>query len=127
MLTYERRYLDDREIHRRWIDPRMYTVRVPQIRAYLLSKGWQEVSPDRPHVLAFREPTVPEDGPLYQWIPDSESWRDYPARIYEFLAAVAEIEDRYAGDVLTDILRQPAEAPAANGPAAQTKAETAPK
>ena len=44
---------------------------------------------------------------MYQWIPASESVRDYFQRVYELVAAIAEVEDRYAGDVLSDILHKP--------------------
>ena len=111
MTSYECRFLDDREVQRRWTDPRLFRVRVADLQAYLLRHGWQPAPPDRPHVLVFREPEVGEDGPLYQWVPDSENYRDYPARVYELLAAVAEIEDRYAGDVLTDVLRAAGQEP----------------
>jgi hypothetical protein len=108
MIRYHRRYLDDREKHRRWIDPRLYSVRVPQLRSYLRSKGWKEVSPDRPGFLVFEEPGSDGGERLYQFVPESEGWEGYPAQVYDLIAAVAEIEDRYAGDVLTDILREPA-------------------
>ena len=128
MIRYSRRYLDDREKHRRWVDPRLHSVRAADLQAYLLHKGWKPVPPDRPGVLVFQEPAVKEGGPLYQFVPLDEEWEGYPAQVYELLAALAEIEDRYAGDVLTDILRHStAEATSANGPAVPTKAESAPK
>ena len=43
-----------------------------------------------------------------KFVPESEGWEGYPAQVYDLIAAFAEIEDRYAGDVLTDILREPA-------------------
>jgi hypothetical protein len=104
MMQYRRRHLEDHEVHRRWIDPRMYELRVADVRDYLLSKGWKEVSPDRPGVVVFEEPSPSADGPLYQWIPHSEERREFRQAMYELLAALAEIEDRYAGDVLWDIL-----------------------
>ncbi len=106
MLNYTRRFLDERTVRRRWLDPRLAEVRVADIRAYLLSKGWKPVPPDRTGVLAFEEPVVDEDGPLYQWIPENEQSRDYPAHVYELLAVLAEIEDRSAVKVLTDLLGQ---------------------
>jgi hypothetical protein len=127
MMEYSRRYLDERELRRRWLDPRLCQVRVANIVAYLLSKGWKPVPPDRPGELAFEEPVPDPAGPLYQWFPDTEQRRDYLARIHELLAALGEIEDRYAGDVLTDILRQsPASVPA-DGSGVPLPAEPTPK
>jgi hypothetical protein len=105
MIKYYRRYLDDREKQRRWTDPRLYSVRTADLQAYLRHKGWQAVPPDRPGVLVFQEPTVGEHGPLYQFVPESDTWEGYPAQVYELIAALAAIEDRYAGDVLTEILQ----------------------
>ncbi len=105
MMKYHRRYIDDREQHRRWVDPRLWSVRVADIQAYLTQKGWKSVDPDRPCVIVFQEPTVGEDGPLYQWVPDSEDYGDYSVRVWELIAALGAIEDRSAGEVLTDILQ----------------------
>ena len=102
-----RRHLEDRQVQQRWLDPRLPTVRVQSLRAYLLSKGWEVAPSDHPRELVFREPVIHENGPLYQWLPASETGRDYVQRIYEAIAAIAEVEDRFAGDVLSDVLRQP--------------------
>jgi hypothetical protein len=104
MIQYSRRYLDDREKHRRWVDPRLYSVRAGHLQAYLLRRDWKPMPADRPGVLVFQEPPVSADGPLYQFVPLDEGWEGYPAQVYELIAALAMIEDRYAGDVLTDIL-----------------------
>jgi hypothetical protein len=115
MIEYTSRYLDDREVLRRWMDPRLSSVRVAQIQSYLLRNGWKQVPPDRPHVLVFEEPKTQDDESLYQFVPDTEQRRDYLTRVYELLAALAEREGRYAGDVLTDILQQTAEPASTNG------------
>lgn len=108
MTKYRRRYLDDREKHRRWIDPRLSTVRVPQLCAYLRSKGWEEVPTDRPGFLVYQEPGSTGAEPLCQFVPEADDWDGFAAQVYDLIAGVAEVEDRYAGDVLTDVLRQPA-------------------
>ena len=100
MIPLNRRHLDDCQVHQRWLDPGLPTVRVRDLRAYLLSKGWEIIPTDQPRELVFREPDVSEDGPLYQWIPATEKERDFVQRMYEVVAAIAEVEDRYAGDVL---------------------------
>ncbi|MHB1571941.1 MAG: hypothetical protein ACYC0H_22420, partial [Solirubrobacteraceae bacterium] len=116
MIEYTIRYLDDREILRRWMDPRVSSVRVAQIQAYLLRKGWKQVPSDRPHVLVFEEPKKHDDESFYQFVPDTEQRRDYPRRIFELLAVLAESENRYAGDVLSDILQHTGDAAFTNGP-----------
>lgn len=127
MIEYTSRYLDDREVSRRWMDPRLPSVRVAQIRAYLLRKGWKQVPPDRPHVLVFEEPKTHDDESFYQLVPDTEQRRDYVTRVYELLAALASSEDRYAGDVLSDILQQAVESVSTNGPTIPMPAEHARK
>jgi hypothetical protein len=104
-MKYTSRYLEDREVQKQWLDPRLPLVRVDDLRAYLDRKGWKPVTADRPHVFVYEEPSVGEEGPFYQFVPDSEQRRDYTARVYELLAAVALVEGRWAGDVLTDVLR----------------------
>ncbi len=124
MTTYYRRHLDDRQVHQCWIDPRLYTVRVADLREYLLRKGWKEVTPDRPGVFVFEEPAASEEGSLYQWFPDSEERRDYSQALYELLAALAEMEDRSAGDVLSDILEPSHRAASSpNGPRTPAQAD----
>ena len=83
MIRYSSRYLDDSAVHRRWTDPRLSQVRVADLRAYLLSRKWKPVEPDRPHVLVFQEPNADEQGPLYQFVPDAETDRSYPREVYE--------------------------------------------
>lgn len=127
MTKYYRRYLEDRDVHRRWLDPRLRQVRVANIVAYLRSKGWKPVPPDSQHDLVFQEPARGPEKPLYQWVPISEQRRDYLARIYELIAALGEIEDRYAGDILTDILRQSPESVPADGAGVPLPIEPTPK
>jgi hypothetical protein len=126
MTRYYRRHLDDRQVHRRWLDPRLGSVRVADLQAYLSRKGWQQVSADEPGVLIFQEPGETEDGPLYQWVPSDERGRDYVQRVYELLAAIAEVENRHAGDVLTDVLGQTTDGTTGNGPGLSHRTETAP-
>jgi hypothetical protein len=56
-----------------------------------------------------------------------EQARDYTQRIIELITDLALAEDRYAGDVLSDILRQSPESVPANGPGVPLPAEPAPK
>jgi len=101
----------------------MRTLRLEQIRAYLLKRCWKEAPPDQPGVVVFEEPAQSEDGPLYQWVPDSEQRREYLQGVYELLAAVAEVEDRSAGEVLADMLKN-APVNVVNGPQSVATAES---
>jgi hypothetical protein len=127
MSEYHRRHLDDREVQRRWLDPRIGSVRVADIREYLLHKGWKPVASHQPGFLVFEEPAEVEGGPLYQWVPESEQGRDYIQRIYELIAAIAEVEDRSAVEVLTNILRPSVKAVPTNGPVVSQGEEIAPR
>src|SRR5262249_2266843 len=95
---YGRRILDPRQQYRRWIDPRVGTLRVQAVVAYLVRRGWKEVPPDRDHFRVFREPAREgeEAAPFYQFVPDSEVYDNYPQLMFELLTGLAEIEDRQA-------------------------------
>jgi hypothetical protein len=109
-----------------WIDPRIVQVRPEDAQAYLVRHGWQLVGPaTNPELLRYEmagDETAPtmfvpvrvDSGAALQWM-------------IELVADLAHFEDRWAVAVLDDILRQPAEAAAANGSAVPTKAEPAPK
>ena len=58
-------------------------------------------------MLAFQEPTgeLVDGRPLCQFVPDAESYADYPLRLFELLTGLAEFEDRQAAEVIDDILR----------------------
>jgi hypothetical protein len=91
---------------RRWVDPRVTSVRVADVKSYLLRRHWAPLPAPRPYQLAFQEPQGGADGPAVLYVPSSEQFSDYPQRILEVVTELAEIEDRYAVDVLNDILRQ---------------------
>lgn len=124
---YGRRLLDERKRLRRWIDPRIGSLRVADVVAYLRTRGWVEVTADRPRTLVFREPEGPgTEMPFYQFVPDSEELADYRQQMFELLTGVAELEDRQAAAVIDDILALAARSSQANGaPAPTTGAETA--
>ncbi len=91
---------------RRWVDPRVWSVRVGDLRAYLQRKGWTACPAPRPGQLAFEEPAGNPDGPVRLYVPESEQFADYPQRLLEVVTALAEIEGRYAAvEVLDDILQ----------------------
>lgn len=108
---------------RRWVDPRVRSVRVQDVRAYLQRKGWTACPAPRPRQLAFEEPAGNPDGPGRLYVPESEQFSDYPQRILEVVTALAEIEGRYAVEVLNDILQSPASAEP-NGAGVRSPAES---
>jgi hypothetical protein len=122
---YGRRLIDERNQYRRWIDPRIRTLRLADVIAYLRQRGWTEVPPDREGFLVFQEPPGSDanGSPFYQFVPDSENYDIYPRLMFELLTGVAEIEDRQASEVIDDILRL-AVASQPNGPT-QTRATDA--
>jgi hypothetical protein len=105
-----------------WIDPRIVEARPEDAEVYLTRHGWKRIGPaTNPELLRYEiegnanAPTVfvplrVGSGPGLEWM-------------IELVADLARFEDRWAVDVLHDILRQPADA-TANGPAVPTPAET---
>jgi len=125
---YLRRGADPQRPYRRWIDPRFRTLRIADVVAYLVHRGWNEIAPDRPGCRAFQEPmgAEVEGRPLCQFVPDTEAADDYGQQMFELLTGLAEFEDRQAAEVIDDILRLVGEEPQRNGVAADqsTPAET---
>jgi hypothetical protein len=113
---YLRRPIDPRHLYRRWIDARVYQLRPREVLAYLLDRGWKELSPDRPGYRAFQEPTgTTVDGvPVCQFLPASEA-DDLPLRMFELVTGLAEYEDRTASRVIDDILLVAGQPPKTNG------------
>ena len=106
MSDHPRRHLDDRRAQQRWLDPRLRSLRVTEIEAYLRSHGWEQAKAAIPGVTVFKEPDEEAEGPLYQWVPQNEGSRDYLQGIYMLLAGIADAEGRSAGEVLDEMLAQ---------------------
>jgi hypothetical protein len=99
-----------------WVDPRVLDVRPADAEAYLRDHGWQEVDSAMPRAKRFLSPArgsereavlVPEtvdDGPLLNLL-------------VECVGKVARWEDRYAGEVLNELLGTPVPAPSNGHPA----------
>jgi hypothetical protein len=107
MMSYLRRSIDPRDQYRRWIDPRLGTLRRTDVITYLDHRGWKSLPPDRPWVLAFQEPTgeLVNGKPVCQFVPDSEEYDNYAMLMFELITGLAEFEDRQASEVIDDILR----------------------
>lgn len=99
-----------------WIDPRVLQVRSADARSYLFRRGWKLVSAESEPMLDFEGPPN-RSAPTVVSLPTKEQARDYPQRIIELLTDLAVAEERYAGEVLNEILQQANAAPvSANGP-----------
>jgi hypothetical protein len=88
----------------RWVDPRIHSVRVADVRLYLLGRGWQLKPYPGPELLVFEGPPDDFGKPIIQVLPASEQASDYSQRLLELITALSVIEDRHAVDVLNDIL-----------------------
>lgn len=114
------------QFHNRWIDPRITQVRPEAAQAYLFSRGWKLLGPAiNPLMLMFEAPgggdapTVllplrTDDGSLLQ-------------RMIDLVADLSRFEDRWAVDVLSDILRQAPVSVPAEGSGVPLPAEPTPK
>lgn len=110
-----------------WIDPRILQVRPEAVRAYLLSHRWLYLGPaDMPDMLMFDTPQPRDDKPNVI-LPLKLGHGSQVQRLIELISEVALYEDRYAGDVLTDMLRQPVESVPAEGPVVPLLIEPTPK
>lgn len=87
-----------------WVDPRICLVRVADLRAYLLARGWQ-VHPQARSEMIFFEKAEGADSRTIA-VPSSEEFSDYIQRITEAITSLAGSEQRYAVEVLDDILSQ---------------------
>jgi hypothetical protein len=115
-FQYGRRFIEPRQRYRRWIDPRVASLRVADVAAYLRQRGWKEVTPDRPHCRVFEEPgTPPGQDPFYQFLPDPEHYADYGQQMFDLLTGLAEFEDRHASAVIDDVLELAGQEQQGNG------------
>jgi hypothetical protein len=84
-----------------WIDPRVEYLRMVQIENYLRRHEWKESNLKATPMRAFRDAQL--NGVFLPDVDDDEFLR----YAIDAVACLARAEDRYAGDVLTDLLSQP--------------------
>jgi hypothetical protein len=125
-VDFVRRYIDPRQQYRRWLDPRVRTLRSADLLTYLRHRGWKELPPERDGLLAFQEPggAMAEGRPFCQFVPLHEHYNDYVQVVFELLTGLAEYENRQATEVIDDVL-QLAQVESANG-VVQSSEATAP-
>lgn len=90
--------------HNPWIDPRVSQVTAENVRAYLISRGWQLRTPARGNLLVFTGPLDDNGQPIELVLPAQERFRDFRMRVEDLVGALGVIEGRYAVLVLNDIL-----------------------
>lgn len=95
-----------------WIDPRVRSVRVVDVQIYLLRRGWKPRPSSRPQMLLFEGPPADDGEPLLQAVPATESGSDYVQRIIDVITNLSVLEDRYAVDILNDVLMAARQVPA---------------
>lgn len=113
--------------HNRWIDPRITQLKPEVAQSYLVSHGWKLIGPAvNPLMLVFEAPGESKDA---SWIllPLKTDEGSLLQRMIDLVAELSRFEDRWAVDVLSDILRQPCESVPANGPIMPLSAEPTPK
>jgi hypothetical protein len=90
----------------RWVDPRVASVRVAGLCAYLASHGWVRKPFPRPKVFVYEGPADDEGEPIELWVPASEQFSDFWYQIVRVITTLCVLEDRHAVAVLDDILNQ---------------------
>jgi hypothetical protein len=107
-----------------WVDPRVLQLKATDAEAYLANHGWKPMTPYSTNVTAYSRSGDAADGPIV-YVPTRYEAIEYPQRMIELVAALAFAEDRWAVDVLSDILQAKNAPTPINGTAAQQATETA--
>ena len=90
----------------RWIDPRVESVRLPELRSYLLAHGWKLKSYPQPQVLVFEEPVAGNEEPIVQLVPVSDQVREFRRSVIDVITSLSAVENRHPAAILDDILRE---------------------
>jgi len=98
-----------------WIDPRILQLRPDVVRTYLESNGWEYLGPGAlPDLLMF-DTVQPRGDKPNVLLPTRLDHSYQVQRLIELVTELALHEDRFAGDVLDDLLDEPGEASQLNG------------
>lgn len=107
-----------------WIDPRILQLHPEAVRAYLRGHGWENLGPAAiPDMLMFDTPEPRGDKPNVL-LPLKLEHPQQVQRMVELVGDVVRYEQRWAVDVVNDMLRQPVDAAPSNGPAAEQPAKS---
>ena len=112
----------------RWVDPRVASVKVADLRSYLEAHGWKLKPFPRPQVLKYEGPLDDEGQPIVLIAPASEKLSDYRRGVVDIITSLSALEDRQPVAVLNDILNQHASGGSGdNGANAAPRAGAKPK
>ena len=106
-----------------WIDPRVCQVKPTDAEAYLVQRGWKRDEPVRAGFIPFSRGSAAEEFLSIQ-VPQLEHAKDYLQRMIEMIGDLAIAEDRYAAELLTEILHARGSSMAANGAGVPCPTET---
>jgi len=98
-----------------WIDPRVLQVKISDAEAYLAQHGWEALEPITKLAIPYQRGA---DGPIVN-LPQLEDAIDYPQRVIDLVAALAFAENRWAVEVLADLLQAKSAPNGGNGAAAE--------
>jgi hypothetical protein len=98
-----------------WIDPRIAQLRPAEAKAYLVGRGWKSLGPaSNPILEMFDRPGDREDTPSVL-LPLKTDQGPMLQRMVDLVSELARFEDRWAVDVLIDMMQPSGSAPV-NGP-----------
>jgi hypothetical protein len=83
-----------------WIDPRVEQVQPTNLLTYLQRQGWNERRSSMPPMRAF----LIEQSDAVIYVPTGEDEENRVRFTVEAITQLARVEQRFAGDVLNDVL-----------------------
>jgi hypothetical protein len=90
----------------RWVDPRVQSVRLAAVRAYLVHRGWALKPNPNPNLLHFERPSEENGKAVFYMVPASDHFSDFAQSIINLITTLSELEDRHPVEILNDILQQ---------------------
>jgi hypothetical protein len=106
-----------------WIDPRIVQLAPAEARAYLVRRGWNSLGPaSNPVLEIFEGPGEVDDAPAVL-VPCKTDQGPMLQRMIDLVSELALFEDRYAVDILNDMLH-PSGGEPANGPGVERSARS---
>jgi hypothetical protein len=111
------------KFHNPWTDPRIVHLRPAEARAYLVRHGWKSLGPaSNPVLEMFEGPGEGEDTQAVL-VPLAVDQGPMLQRMIDLVGDLARFEDRWAVDVLSEMLQSTVEAPV-NGPTVEQPAKS---